>query len=212
MFRSARFVVFIGLTGLLAPLSAQSQPVGAWRYTVEVFGNIGHGGFYHGDSKWGTGRDYGGGIGIRPFAGSLQAIGFELQVADLATEWVQEGGAWSKDLASRLVSGHVLYHFRSPSRVQPYLFGGLGRVKANYTFYCENCVYDVDPVTSELVPGIQEERVEATKTGVSIGGGLKIAIQRHVSIRPEFLLMDTTIGSGWNWSWLRVQIGIGLHL
>jgi hypothetical protein len=36
--------------------------------------------------------------------------------------------------------------------------------------------------------------------GVTLGGGLKIALHRHLSIRSELLFVDTTPGSGPNWS------------
>ena len=107
--------------------------------------------------------------------------------------------------------GNVLYHFRSGTRFQPYVLAGIGHVKVDYKTQCVNCIYNVDPVTGQLVPAPSEWSVRDSKTGLSLGGGLKISINRHLSIRPELLVVDTTPGSGWNWLWLRPQIGLGVH-
>ena len=115
------------------------------------------------------------------------------------------------NLSSRLVMANVLYHFRNGAKTQPYVFGGLGHVKADYYRRCTACVFDVDPVTGALVPRITEDIASGSKVGVTIGAGLKIAVIRHVSIRPELLFVDTTPGSGANWAWVRLQIGVGAH-
>lgn len=92
------------------------------------------------------------------------------------------------------------------------MFGGLGHVSADYTYSCVDCVFDVDPMTGKLVSrGIQTFHDTGSKSGVSYGAGLQVAIQRHVSIRPELLLADTTPGSGYNWTWVQVQIGLGVR-
>ena len=82
----------------------------------------------------------------------------------------------------------------------------------DYSSHCGNCVFEEDPVTGQLVPRSQDWRTQASKAGISLGGGLKIAVHDHLSIRPELFIMDTTAGSGWNWNWVRLRIGIGLHL
>jgi len=58
---------------------------------------------------------------------------------------------------------------------------------------------------------LMESRSEGSKAGVVFGAGLKMAVHRRLSIRPELLLVDTTPGSGWNWEWVRLQIGLGVH-
>lgn len=212
MFEAKKFLgILLGLGWLTYPLSAQEEQAQPWRYKAEIFGNIAHGRFYHGDNLWGKGADYGGGVGVRPFSGRLRGFGFELQLAHLNQGVLTSTGS-SKQLDSRLLMGNVLYHFRSGARTQPYVFGGVGRVKVDYTHRCVDCVFDEDPITGELVSrGVTDSRAQAGKTGVTLGGGLKIAVQRHLSIRPELLLVDTTGGSGWNWGWVRLQIGLGLH-
>ena len=74
--RCGRFLlislVVIAVPATAAPVAAQTQPPDAWTYKVEVFGNVGHGRLYEGDSLLGSGVDFGGGAGVRPFPdGSL---------------------------------------------------------------------------------------------------------------------------------------------
>jgi len=191
-------------------LQAQSEPEPGWKYKVEIFGNVAAGRFYNGDSLWGRGFDYGGGFGVRPFSGWPRRLGFEFQIARLKNS-TQLGPSNSQELDSRLVMANVLYHFRSGTRLQPFVFGGIGHVKTDYNRSCGTCVFDLDDVTGQQIPVPYESQTRASKTGFTLGGGLKIAIGRRLSIRPELFLADTTPGFGWNWLWLRPQIGLGLH-
>jgi hypothetical protein len=85
---------------------------------------------HNGDNLWGSGREYGGGIGVRPFSCWLKRIGFEFEGSQLsksstktATTVFQNqtlNGAISTKLDSRLLQGTVLYHFRSGMRAQPF--------------------------------------------------------------------------------------------
>ena len=207
-----RIVVSIILAApwLVHPSKAQEPPAPEWKYTAEVFGNIAHGSFYNGNHVWGSGLDYGGGFGVRPLPGKLHRLGFEVQVARLKTSKTTSAYPFV-NLDSRLVMANVLYHFRSEAKTQPYVFGGLGHVKADYHRRCTACVFDVDPVTGEWIPRITDSIASGSKVGVTLGTGLKIALFRHLSIRPELLLVNTTAGSGWNWGWVRLQIGVGAH-
>jgi hypothetical protein len=58
-----------------------------------------------------------------------------------------------------------------------------------------------------MTPVPWEESVRANKMGVTVGAGMKVAVHRRVSIRPEVLFVDTTPGSGWNWGWVRGPVG-----
>jgi opacity protein-like surface antigen len=206
-----RLLIILLIAGWPAQvLTAQDRPPQAWQYRVEIMGTIAAASFYNGDSRWGTGLDYGGGFGIRPFSGWLRRLGFEFQMSRLHTTG-EVPWSVSKDLDSRLLMGNVLFHFRSGTRVQPYALAGIGHVEVDYKTQCVNCIYNVDPVTGQLVPVPYGWKVRDSKTGISLGGGLKIDINRHLSIRPELLVVDTTAGTGWNWLWLKSQIGFGVH-
>ncbi len=206
--RSAPSILLLAVCGLLHPLAGQDLAAG-WMYRFEVFGEVARGTFYNGDSNWGNGLDLGGGIGFRPFSGKLRGLGFELRAARLSDEKAM--GPGSAVLASRFVSADALYHFRGRTRFQPYVLGGLGFVNAHYTGTCNQCVFNLDPVTHQLTPIPQEWETRASKAGLTLGFGLKIAAHRHISVRPEILFLNTTPGSGWNWAWLRAQVGVGWH-
>jgi opacity protein-like surface antigen len=201
-------MVLLGLS--LAPLwtggrlAAQDR---TWNYKVELFGDIAHSGFYNGDHKWGSGRDFGGGAGVRPFAGRLRGLGFEVRTGSVA----EDDTARTTTLDARFVAANALYHFRGRTRVQPYVLGGIGVVRAHRFRFCGNCVATKDPVTGALTPLPYTEDIRATKQGVTAGAGIKVAVHRRVSIRPELFFVDTTPGRGWNWAWVRFQLGVGFH-
>jgi opacity protein-like surface antigen len=222
MNKRTRFLsICMAACGLAAPLWAQDSPVKDWSYRVEVFGSFGNAGLYNGDNLWGRGLDYGGGIGVRPFSGWLKRIGFEFEGSQLSKSSIRNAttvyqnqtlnGAISQKLDARLLQGTVLYHFRSGMRVQPFASIGIGHIKANYSRNCSSCVFDVEPGTGKLIPRQSESGYEGSKAGITIGAGLKIAINRHLSIRSQVQLADTTAGSGINLSWPRLQLGLGVH-
>jgi opacity protein-like surface antigen len=121
------------------------------------------------------------------------------------------GALYSSELTVHVAAATAVYHFRGRSRAQPYLLGGLAIIRPDYTTRCDECVFDVDPATGALIPRPMRERVRAAKAGVALGGGVKIALHRRISLRPELFAADTTAGTGWNFNWLRVGIGLGLH-
>jgi opacity protein-like surface antigen len=204
--------VILAVAWLLHPADARAQPRPERPDKAEIFGNIGYGKFSNGNSVWGEGLDYGGGICVQPFPGSLHGVGFEVQMVRMNSSQDLGGGS-SQDLDARLIAATVVYHFGSRAAlVQPYAFGGLGYVMADYTHRCADCVFDRDPVTGALVSrGVIEERIESSKVGLAFGAGANIAVHRRLSVRPEVLLADTTAGSGWNWGWVRLQVGLGVH-
>jgi opacity protein-like surface antigen len=199
------------VAGAPASPAAQNQQPSAWTYTVEVVGNVAHGRLYLGDNLWGSGTDWGVGAEVRPLSGWLDRLGFEIQVVRLEDSG-SLGSQVSHRLSATLVVADARYHFRGHARVQPYLFGGLGHVSADYTYSCTDCVFDRDPATGGLVSrGVQESRDKGSKNGFAFGAGLELAARRHVSIRPELLFADTTPGSGYNWGWVQMQIGLGVR-
>jgi opacity protein-like surface antigen len=202
-------------------LKAESPSASDWPYTVEIFGSIGNGRMYNGDNLWGSGLDYGGGIGIRPFSGWSRRIGFEIEAAGLKKNTDRTGTiiiqnqtmdtAVSQRLDSNLMQGLVLYHFQSGAVAQPFVSFGIGRVRVDYSRTCEGCVFDAQPGTGALIPRREEWTVEASKTGITFGAGLKFRIAPHLSFRTQIQIPDTTPGKGINLTWLRLQIALGAY-
>jgi hypothetical protein len=183
-------------------LRAQDTSATGWQYKGEVFGSAGWGRFFHGDNNLGSGLDLGGGIGIRPFSGSLRGLGFEVLLNGLnfSNAW---GDGYSYDGTMRAVTGNVVYHL-SRSRTQPYLVGGLGILRADYTYingYVGN-VLDYPDYRWDY---------RGNKMTINLGVGVKARVTQHLSIRPEFRMFDTTIGKGYNWLSVRLSIGLGYH-
>jgi len=204
-----------------AGLKAESPPASAWPYTIEIFGSIGHGRVYHGDNLWGSGLDYGGGIGVRPFPGWLKRIGLEIETAGLekSTAYTSRStfnnqeiqAAVSRSLNSGLLQGSALYHFCSDAAVQPFLSFGAARINVDYHWMCEGCAVDIQPGTGLLIPRRGEWKVEESKTGITFCAGLKFRIAPHLSFRTQIQIPDTTPGKGINLSWLRLHIGLAAY-
>ena len=207
--RRALGMLLLAGCGLALPAAAQPPDDGAWRYHAEVFAEIAHGSLINGAANWGSGADVGGGFALRPFPGPLSGLGFEFRAAHLGKD--SAGAVTSASLDARLLSAGVVYNFRGGSRVQPYVFGGPGWVTASYSTSCDACVMTKDPVSGQLSNVPYHWQTKATKIGVAGAFGVKIALHRRIWIRPEFLLVDTTAGVGWNWMWIRFQLGAGIH-
>jgi len=186
------------LRGVLSSpaLFAQDQASKEWKYKGEVFGSVGLGRFYHGDHHLGSGLEYGGGLGIRPFSRGLRGLGFEILFNGLnfRRAW---GGGYSYDGKMQTVGGDALYHF-GRSRTQLYLVGGVGLLNADYTYVAPN-----DPNYVEKSKG--------SKMAINFGAGIKARIALRLSVRPELRLIDTTIGKGYNWSYIRFSVALGYH-
>jgi opacity protein-like surface antigen len=206
-----RAVVLLAVSILIIPTSVRAQPADESNWRMEAFGNVGYGRLMSGDSVWGEGIEFGGGIGFRPFVGALSGLGFEARFTFLAPgSTVNASG--SSELDTRSFIGTATYQFRRRhAGVAPFVAGGLARLRVNYQRRCDGCVFDVDPITGGLVPRTLEEGVDASKTGVAFGGGVTIALPGRVFVKPEILVVDTTAGSGWNWGALTLQTGVGLR-
>ncbi len=195
------------------PLEAQgSDPLwadGVWNYRVEFFGDVAHGSFRNGSRTWGSGLDLGGGVGVRPFSGRLRGLGFEARFAHVAEE-KGNPATLATNLEAKMIAVNALYHFRGRTRVQPFVYGGLGVPMVKYWSVCNTCVYTAPPSQGGVaIP--QRSNVTTKKAGLNLGAGVKIGVSKWFSVRPEFSYLNTTPGAGWNFSWLRFQLGLGLH-
>ena len=186
----------------------QSVEGNRWTYRGEVFGTAGYGSFSHGDDPLGRGIEFGAGAGFRPFQGKLRGLGFEVRMSQLQHN-IQHSATHSTDGKALTLLGNVLYHF-GDSRIQPYAMGGIGILKADYTRQGYSEWYDGGP-DGEYHEEYWTRRVNESKMAINLGVGIKAAITKNLSIRPELTVIDTTPGSGYNWGVLRVSLGIGYH-
>ncbi len=196
-----RILVFIiWAVALVAAVYGQEQPK-TWNYRGEVLGQVGWGRFYHGDHQIGSGTEWGGSLGVKPFSGKLRRLGFEFQANRL--DLAYERGTNVNDGKATALVGNVLYHF-SDSAVQPYVAGGLGILKANYT----------QLIKGGAILGSTEnyvDTVDASKMLLNIGAGIKARLGRGFAVRPEIRFHDTTIGTGYNWASIRLSVGLGYY-
>ena len=186
----------------------QSDEARKWSYRGEVFGTVGYGSFSHGDDPLGRGMELSAGAGFRPFQGKLRGLGFEVRLRRLQHD-IQHSATHSTDGKALTFLGNVLYHF-GDSRIQPYVMGGIGILKADYTRHGYSERYDGGP-DGEYHEEYWTNRVKASKMAINLGVGTKAAITDNLSIRPELNLIDTTPGSGYNWGYLSLSLGVGYH-
>lgn len=189
------------LTTALVAAAHGQEPQKLWNYKREVVGQIGWGRFYHGDSLIGSGNEYGGSFGVKPFSGKLRRLGFEFQANSLDLSYRR--GSNVNDGTTTAFVGNVLYHF-TDSALQPYVAGGLGILQANYT----------EVIEGGAVLGSTEDyvaKVNTDKMLLNIGAGVKARVFRNLAVRPEVRFYNTTMGSGYNFGSIRLSVGFGYY-
>ncbi len=92
------------------------------------------------------------------------------------------------------------YYFGN-ARIQPYLLGGVGFLRTRQ--YSATYVVRTDHVE------LQENSASDTGAGITLGIGLRIAVARRLSVRPEFRFYDGTALSRVNMSKIRFSAGLG---
>jgi opacity protein-like surface antigen len=102
--------------------------------------------------------------------------------------------------AATAASFTAAYYFGN-GRVQPYLLGGMS-ILWTRSVTATTIVY---PDRAELT----ESALRDIGAGPTIGAGVRIAIARHLSIRPEFRLSDGTALSSANLSQARLGLSLG---
>ena len=100
---------------------------------------------------------------------------------------------------ARIATGNVLYFF-SNGRSQPYVTGGIGALWTK----------GVSSVTfgGRDVWRITEQEFHERGLVWHVGAGIRIAVTRRVSVRPEFRLYDSTIQSRVNLNLLRGSVAV----
>jgi|GEM_PF-6266516 len=198
--RCARLLLSFLLLALACGM-VNGQDGNNWDYKGEVVGQIGWGRFYHGDGLVGSGSEWGGALGVKPFSGKLRRLGFEIHADRLSVGYELGNNSNQGNVAT--VVGNVLYHF-SDSGVQPYLAGGFGVLRADYT----------QLIRGGAVLGSTEDyvfKVDANEMVMNIGAGVKARIVRGLAVRPEVRFYNTTMGSGYNFGSIRLSLGIGYY-
>jgi hypothetical protein len=192
---------FFGAAALTAvtPALHAAEP---WVYKAEVFGSVGLGRFYPANRIWRNGTELGGGFGFRPYAGTRRKLEFETRVEHIGFTGSQgQEGIWSETVEGTALffSEAFLWHF-TESNVQPYVLGEAGAIRTDFTktYVCPVC---------GGTPSITAQTPIQLLFGV--GGGVKIRLSKHLSVRPEVRIHQTMLGE--NLGSARFSIGLGGH-
>ncbi len=131
----------------------------------EVFGSVGGGKTFDDEGGTGSGLDFGGGIGYRFTSkfGVEGAVNSIRHKRDFGNGVVFEG-------TGTFVSANALYYF-STARVQPYVIGGGGFVN-----HQNRSRFPETPLQPE---------VSSNGKAVNFGAGVRIFLNKYISLRPE---------------------------
>lgn len=177
---------------LLLPSTALSQD---YRPKYEVFGTAGYGTTYDDEGGVGRGLDVGAGFGVRAigklgFEGSVNRIGHLREFASSPVRFEGTGV---------FACANALYHF-SDSKAQPYVIGGIGLL------HHEDRSSGLGPPRPPL---------SASGFAYNFGAGVKVFLNKHISLRPEFRVFVGDLGKAGGteppFSLLRGSVGIGYH-
>ncbi|MCI0415749.1 porin family protein [bacterium] len=156
-------------------------------YKTEVFGLAGIAGIHDDESYLGTGINFGGGLGLR----LSRRFGFNIEgyYAD-STRNFSSGVHIESNATTLAVDFHVYF---PTGKVEPYVLVGTGLTRFNQTGSF------IDP------------EFRSTDTGYTLqwGGGARIFLAPHVSIRPEFKWVSSSNISFVNQ--LRGTVSVGYH-
>jgi Outer membrane protein beta-barrel domain len=191
------FLSLLGAQPALAQTAAAPAPV------KEIFGSVAQGHLFRfEDQTFGDNLNVGGGFGIR-----WSRLGVEFEVnrqlgltPQLARCGVAScsGEARQGVLSSTIASGNLFYQF-GESPVRPYVIGGLGA----FWSHSVSSVLTVRGTSGTF----SEFETSDTALAVSFGAGLRIAIGRAFSIRPEIRLYDGSLLGRENLTLIRTSIG-----
>ena len=192
---------------VLFPFASDAQPTwSTWQ--PEAGGSVAWGHTVRfGDQTFGDTPNLGLTLGARHETG----LGFEVEVNKtfgLTPEPVPCSGvapcvgeAVSGVRTTLITSGNVLYHFGG-HRVRPYVIGGIGVM---WTEWAQSITFARGNVDEILQ---RDER--DTGMVISFGGGLRIQLTEHLSVRPELRVYDSTALSRSNLNLIRASVGIGV--
>jgi Outer membrane protein beta-barrel domain len=177
---------------LLMPSAASAQD---YKARWEVFGTVGYGGTWDDEGGVGKGLDVGGGFGVR----AIHKIGFEGSVNRIRHLREFSSSPVRFEGTAVFATANAVYHF-SESQVQPYVIGGIGMLWH-------------EDRSSGLLPS--RPPIDASGFAKNFGGGIKVFLSKHVSIRPEFRIFIGDLGGIGGveppFSVMRGSVGIGYH-
>lgn len=133
---------------------------------AEVFGSLGGGKAYEDEGLRGNGLTIGGGVGYR----LTPRVGIEAQVNGMHYRRDFRSGVRFEGTVV-LTTANLLYHF-STSRVQPYVFGGIG-----HSYDRRNSQFPGAPFLPQQT---------ANGYAINFGVGVKIFLNKKYSLRPEW--------------------------
>jgi opacity protein-like surface antigen len=149
----------------------------------EVFGSLGGGKAYEDEGLRGNGLTIGGGVGYR----LTPRVGIEAQINGMSYERNFSSGVRFEGTVV-LTTANLLYHF-STSRVQPYVFGGIG--------------HSYDRRDSQFPGDSLPFKGTAQGFAINFGAGVKIFLNKKYSLRPEWAFGGGTnegVGTGFEQS------------
>jgi opacity protein-like surface antigen len=132
-------------------------------------------------------------FGFEPTPANCGSILFNQDQPMPCTGFAREG------VSSATAGSITASYFFGEGRVQPYLVGGLSILNAK-EFRSTSIVH---PEVVEF----GETETSSTGIGPTFGAGLRISVNRHISIRPEARFADGTARSTLNLSQWRISIG-----
>jgi hypothetical protein len=149
---------------MVGPLLAYGQD---FAYKGGAYGGLGYGRFYDDEGSLGSGLTYRVGAEWRPW----RRVGFEAELFGIR---FNRGDLFHVEGNTQFVLANATYYF-SRSRVQPYVKGGIGAYRTNYTYSW--------PITMGPV-----YRASDNGLAVNFGAGVRIFVNRRWSVNPDFRL------------------------
>jgi opacity protein-like surface antigen len=159
------------------------------------------------DRTFGDELNAGVGLGFR-----VSRVGIELEVNH--TFGLTAEPAWCGDrvcvgearqgvLSATLASANVLYEFGEPRRARPYVTGGIGALWSR-------SVSSILTVRDDI--GVFTERVNRNVgLALNVGAGLRVAVSRRFSIRPEIRIYDASARSRQNLTIVRSSVNAAVR-
>ena len=184
-------LILVGIF-LLLPSAAFAQE---YDEKWELFGTLGYGGTWDDEGGVGRGLDIGGGLGVR----ATRKLGFEGSVNRITHVREFNSSPVRFEGTAVFAGANALYHF-SESKAQPYVIGGVGMLWH-------------EDRTSGLGP--PRPPIDASGFAYNFGGGIKVFLSKHVSLRPEVRVFIGDLGGLGGveppFSLMRGSIGVSYH-